>query len=646
MKNIFILKLGASNFRGQSWEDSYKENEVKISGRNKSGKSTRYAAWCWLMSSFTDPNNPANSKLFDDRVELSKDTPVASVWAVISIDGVEYRLERTAKAAFSRKRGTSDYEKKPSDEYSYLIDNITFNATEFRDWLTANIAPDDMMRFLLGGEFFVNQIFNDKKKARQIIERVVGEVTPEEMKGDYSAIAEDLKKYTLDEIDNKAANLAKGISQRLDEIPSLIQSCEHEIAEIEQVNFKETDNEIARLESAQNDCDKRLLDISERMRPQLESKAKAEHDKRMKQEVYDKAKTTYTQNLINEDNNLCADISRMEKSNAEKQARIAELQRMNATDEKQKAEYEQSVNELRDKAKEIESRKFSSTGVCPTCGQPIPQEMLDSEEANFKEAKKKEYDTVVSRGKEVKGWIENIDNTIAKRNEEIRTLETSFEDVEPLKQKLNALRTNDNVMPFEQTEQGKALQADIDAVVIPVVTIPENNEINAEKERIKAELVPLYERRGLISRLQRLKDNITALQTEQREKGAELAEYETQRELVKAYKQEQMEILSHKVNDGLKSSYIECWSQQKDGTMVADIVLKNAEGINFATANGASRIITTCDIQRFFCEKLGVSMPVFIDESSIIQTSNLPHFDGVQTFYLFCSDEPLKIETK
>jgi len=646
MKNIVILKLGASNFRGQNFEDSYKENEVRISGKNKSGKSTRYAAWCWLMSSFTDPNNPANSKLFDDRVELSKDTPVASVWAVISIDGVEYRLERTAKAAFSRKRGTSDWEKKPSDEYSYSIDNITFNATEFRDWLTANIAPDDMMRFLLGGEFFVNQIFNDKKKARQIIERVVGEVTPEEMQGNYSAIAEDLKKYTLDEIDNKAANLAKGISQRLDEIPSLIQSCEREIAEIEQVNFKENDNEITRLESAQNDCDKRLLDISERMRPQLEAKAKAEHDKQMKQEVYDKAKTTYTQNLINEDNNLCADISRMEKSNADKQARIAELQRMNATDEKQKAEYEQSVNELRDKAKEIESRKFSSTGVCPTCGQPLPQEMLDSEEAKFKEAQKKEYDTVISCGKEVKGWIENIDNTIAKRNEEIRTLETSFEDVEPLKQKLNALRTNDNVMPFEQTEQGKSLQADIDAVVIPSVTIPENNEINAEKERIKAELVPLYERRGLKSRLQRLKENITALQTEQREKGAELAEYETQRELVKAYKQEQMEILSRKVNDGLCFSRIEVWSKQKDGQLVPDLVLKDEQGVSFACTNNASRIVTTVDVQRFFCDRLGVNMPCWVDECAVVDDENMPRFDGTQMFYMFRADTSLKIETK
>lgn len=646
MKQIVILKLGASNFRGQNFEDSYKENEVRISGKNKSGKSTRYAAWCWLMSSFTDPNNPANSKLFDDRVELSKDTPVASVWAVISIDGVEYRLERTAKAAFSRKRGTNDWEKKSSDEYLYSIDNITFNATEFRDWLTANIAPDDMMRFLLGGEFFVNQIFNDKKKARQIIERVVGEVTPEEMKGDYSAIAEDLKKYTLDEIDNRAANLAKGISQRLDEIPSLIESCEREIAEIEQVNFKQTEEDIARLETAQNDCDKRMLDISERMRPQLEAKAKAEHDKRMKQEVYDKAKTTYTQCLIDEDNNLCADISRMEKSNADKQARIAELQRMNATDEKRKAEYEQSATELRDKAKEIESRKFSSTGVCPTCGQSLPQEMLEREESNFNGARKKEYDTIVARGKEVKGWIENINNTIAKRDEEIRALETSFEDVEPLKQKLNALRTNDNVMPFEQTEQGKALQADIDAVVIPTVTIPESNEINAEKERIKAELVPLYERRGLKSRLQRLKENIVALQTEQCEKGAELAHYETQRELVKAYKQEQMEILSRKVNDGLCFSRIEVWSKQKDGNMVPDLVLKDEQGVSFACTNNASRIVTTVDVQRFFCDRLGVNMPCWVDECAVVDDENMPRFDGTQMFYMFRADTSLKIETK
>ena len=364
----------------------------------------------------------------------------------------------------------------------------------------------------------------------------------------------------------------------------------------------------------------------------------------MKQEVYDKAKKVYTQGLIEEDNNLCLEISRIEKENAEKQERIATAMRMNATDEKRIAEYEKELDELRAKRDEFKSDVYDAVTVCPTCGRPLTEEMIEHNREEFEAQRRKLIERVVEQGKEISACIENIRNTINKRNEEIRYI--AIEDVEPLKQKLNALRTDDNIVPFELTEQGKTLQADIDAVVIPEVMMPEDAELKQKVSDIKQKLKALYMKKGLQSRIASLQNDIDELRCEQRDKGALLARYERQRQLVKEYKQEQMEILSHKVNDGLKSSYIECWSQQKDGQLVPDIVLKNSEGVNFATSNNASRLAVTADIQRFFCEKLGVSMPVFIDESSIIQTSNLPHFDGVQTFYLFCSDEPLKIETK
>jgi hypothetical protein len=107
-----------------------------------------------------------------------------------------------------------------------------------------------------------------------------------------------------------------------------------------------------------------------------------------------------------------------------------------------------------------------------------------------------------------------------------------------------------------------------------------------------------------------------------------------------------MESLSHKVNDGLKFSRIEVWSKQKDGTTVPDLVLKDAQGVSFACTNTASRITTTCDVQRFFCDRLGVNMPMFIDEVSVMNKENIPHYDGTQTFYLFCADTALKIESK
>ena len=380
------------------------------------------------------------------------------------------------------------------------------------------------------------------------------------------------------------------------------------------------------------------------MKPLLEEKANAEHDKQMKQAVYDKAKKTYMQGLIDEDNNLCLEISRIEKENAEKREKISSYMRMNATDEKRKAAYVQAIEDLRQERDNIKAEVFVGEEVCPTCGQPLTDAKKVEAILRFEEERSEKLRIVIERGKEVAGWVANIENTINKRNEEIKYI--VIEDVEPLKQKLNALRTDDSIVPFELTEQGKALQADIDAVVVPEVKMPEDAELKQKVADIKEKLKRLYMKKGLQSRLSSLKNDIDELRMEQREKGAELAKYERQRQLVKEYKQEQMEILSHKVNDGLKSSYIECWSQQKDGQLVPDIVLKNKDGVNFATSNNASRLAVTADIQRFFCEKLSVNMPVFIDESAIFSTGNLPHFDGVQTFYLFCSDEPLKIETK
>ena len=643
MKNIKIKELTISNFKGQNAHHVFGDIN-RVHGFNGSGKSTIIKAWNWLMCGQSDANTVANDNLFDNRQPITPDTPTASVEAVIDIDGVEYTLKRTATAAFTRKRGTSEMVKNTSDSYKYYVDNIEYNATEFRDFLTNNIAPDDMLKYVLSGEYFVNLVISDKKCARAIIEKTVGTVERSEMKGNYADIDELLQKFSPDQIEEQSKNLSKSIDARLNEIPTVISQKEAEIRDIEQTDFTAVQNEIDSLETEQKSVEAQIFDYAARMKPLLEAKANAERDKAMKQEVYDNAKKVYLQGLIDEDNNLCMEISRIEKENAEKRSRIAELHKMNEIDNEVKGQYEQKVGELRKKAEEIRTMEYDGDDVCPICGQPLPDTKKVEAILKFEESRKLKFDTVIAEGKEIAGYIDSIINSIKKRNEEIDSI--SFENAEPLKQKLNTLRTNDSIAPFELSEQGKTLQADIDAVVIPEVKMPEDAELKQKVADIKEKLKGLYMKKGLQSRLSSLKNDIDELRIEQREKGALLAQYERQRQLIKEYKQEQMEILSHKVNDGLNCSRIDVWSQQKDGTVVPDLVLKNSEGINFATANGASRIVTTCDIQRFFCEKLGVSMPVFIDESSIIQTSNLPHFDGVQTFYLFCSDEPLKIELK
>ena len=80
--------------------------------------------------------------------------------------------------------------------------------------------------------------------------------------------------------------------------------------------------------------------------------------------------------------------------------------------------------------------------------------------------------------------------------------------------------------------------------------------------------------------------------------------------------------------------------------MIADLVIKDAQGVAFAVTNNAARIVTTCDIQRFFCENLNINAPVWVDESSVLDSENLPSYEGSQMFYMFRADTPLTIESK
>lgn len=657
MKNIILKEITLENWRVQNAHYVFGDNENKISGRNKSGKSSIYAAWNWLLTGYTDANSPANSRLFDDRVEITPETPTATVKAVVEIDGETYTITRSATASFSRQRGTDKMVKNSSDEYKFYIDEIARSATAFKEWLNENIASDDMLRYVLDGQVFINLCFADKKKARQLIEKVVGTVSREEMKGDYTEIEEDLKRYTLDEIEERAKNMSSGINQRLNEIPSLIKSKETEIAEIEQTDFNAIEKEIGELEQRRSDLDRRMTDLTKRIQPQLDAKYKAEQERQMKVDVLDKAYSEWMrsfdarkQNLLNEINAIRQQNDKSKSVHDDAAQRRDRAQQQRETKTKLLENAQQKRLALLKERDDEKARVFdASTAVCPYCGHQLDGDKFQEEVNKFEEKRRLAINEIVVKGKATAEDIKRLEAEIKECESVINAPipEIIYQSTKELEQQVGDLASMDtSKTAFLATEQGKTLLADIESVVIPEVVMPKNDEIVAAKKEVNDHLTPLYERRGLKSRLQSLKEGIDVLRTEQKEKGAELAKYERQRQLVKDYKQEQMEILSHKVNDGLKFSRIECWSQQKDGTMIADLVIKDAQGVAFAVTNNAARIVTTCDIQRFFCENLNINAPVWVDESSVLDSENLPSYEGSQMFYMFRADTPLTIESK
>ena len=215
MRKIKIKSLRMSDWKAQNREVFFNDGITTISGKNGTGKSSVYKAFCWLLTGYTDPINVKNHELFDSSVELTQDTPIAVVSAVFDIDGTEVKIERSAKAAFRRERGTDTYVKAASDSYTFRIDDVEVSATDFNSFISDHFVYVDFLPYAIMGERFANLANTDKVKARKLLELIVGTISFDDVnKSDYSPIRADVEKYGIDVLRERYKGLMKPYKQR------------------------------------------------------------------------------------------------------------------------------------------------------------------------------------------------------------------------------------------------------------------------------------------------------------------------------------------------------------------------------------------------------------------------------------------------
>ena len=119
-----------------------------------------------------------------------------------------------------------------------------------------------------------------------------------------------------------------------------------------------------------------------------------------------------------------------------------------------------------------------------------------------------------------------------------------------------------------------------------------------------------------------------------------IAELEGQIFSAQAWLQERNEIVSFRINEKLEYSRIEMFSTQKNGETVSDCVVLNKQGVRMSSTNFSDRILINIDMQMLFMRKMGVRLPIWVDESAVFSSSNLPHREGYQMIFMFPSDSP------
>lgn len=652
MKQIFLKRIKLSNWKTKNLDVTFGK-VTRISAENEVGKSSLQQAWNWLFTSYTSAVYPKNHELFDNRVELSPETPIASVKAWLDIDGMEFTIEKTAQAKFTRKRGSNEWVKDSSDSYKVLIDDIETSATDFNAWIEHNICPTDMLVYCLEGSFFSVLAEDDKKKARKILEQIVGEITIDDFSGDYTLLVNDFAKgYSVEQIEERTKNQIKPIKDRMDKIPALIEDKERLVGEFEKEDYDSIERQIANTKEAIEKIDSDMLGIGESIKPilgernrildiinskalslQEQKKGYMEAYNAVRSELNGKIKGVSQRNLIVQNRNeqrKCnynLDCKNLEHFKAE----------LNSLEEYRK---ELAIN--RD---EVKARIFTDD-KCAYCGQELPLEELEKAKEKFNTIKQKELDAIVVLGKNTKQKIDDLKTRIS----ELQAIIDKGVDVEPMEDateyenKLAEIESK--FIPFEETEYAKERHAEIEALKDSMPELPtnDNDALMNTKKTLLNTLETLNRQLGGKDKANEIKAEISALKSELKDLGIEIARLEGFLAKCKEYIEERADIISNRINTQLIGCKIRMYETQKNGDIVPSCTIVSDKGVKFATQSNSARIKTNIAIQQMFLKHYYIALPIFVDECSVFSSSNLPQLEN-QTIYLFASDSPtLQVE--
>lgn len=652
MKKIIIKRIILSNFRGQNINVCFDSDKVFILGRNGIGKSSIIKGFNWLLSGFTASTENKNGNLYNNMETQNENSPLAEVEASILIDDLEFNIKRTAKCKFERKRGSDIYVKSNSDEYFVYIDSILYSTSDFNAWIERNICPLNMLTYCLNGEFFTTLAEDDKDKARKVLQNIIGEINDNDFKGDYSILFEMMKRYPIDELTNQTKNKIKPIKQRLEELPSLIESKQNDLAEYRQIDFDAILVEIEEKKKGIEDIDKAILGASESIKPLIDKRNKElieiedkKHELNMKLADFNIKQEELPNKLKQELKHIEEDNRKAQAFNANQQANIKRCKEAIANLEADIERYRSYREKLIDKRDEVVNLVFDDD-KCSYCGQTLPYDKLEEARSKFNDNKRDKINLIVEDGRNNNKRIEEAQSKIAELKKVLdqESIPMEIKNTAELEQAIK--EAIDTMIRFQDLDEYKDLEKEINELTENITKIPEhdNSSLITMKKKLIDDKEELDRKYGLVSKMKDIEKDIKELTAERKEHGIQLAKLEGLLSQIKEYEREKAKIISSRVNDLLQYSVIEMERLQKDGSKADSCTICRADGVKYSTVNDASRILIKADIQRMFNLYYGVSMPIWIDNASLIDKSSLPQYDECQMIYILNADSDLKIE--
>lgn len=659
---IKLLHLHLENFKGYKEEDFDFFDYTKVSGANGLGKSTLAAAYMWLFWNidYNLGSNP-NVRRKIDRKPVN-DVAVI-VEAMFDIDGKEVKAKKIQKRSF-KKDGSF------SDDNTYFINDAPKTLRDFNEYFDFNM---DVFKLCSNVNAFLAQ---KPKEMRQFLFGLVEDVSNLDVAQEFKELEELvplLEKYTVEELNamNKAS-IAK-ITKEQNGIPAAI---------AENKRYLIDDLDTAELELQRNALQEKVdsiraqLEDSERARMEWQKKSDDIMELQFKKSDMERAameklrrERTEIQNHIDAAEHMFGEIVRAHGA-AEKE--IDFLERENQKKTERKNELLEQWKRERQKTFSRENEQFTDITendlLCPTCGQPLPEELkkkkIAENEAN-REAfyKKKDAD----RERFLAGRKETMESINVRGKKLVSEINANIEKVAELKTAIEQYKADKVKYNKEKTDAMECLNA------LPAVPDMSNNqeyaqlclEINAKEEAMKAENTGANYRMVLSGQLKEaegeldtVKEKLQAVMknAEFEQRIADLednrlileqkkADCEKVMDLLNQLDEKKNSLLVDKINAYFQYVKWDLFSRAKNGSYRKDYCKPVIEGKDYGDdTNTGLEILARLDIAIAAQRATGICCPIFLDYGESIDSWRIPKGESQLIVLCRTDDLELKIE--
>ena len=663
MKKVTLKKLSVENYKKFEAREFDFAGRTEVSGRNRQGKTSLMDAYFDVLTGkLADGTLPNNIRRKVDGEEI--DDPVVRE-LVIDVDGTEYVVQKKTKKG------------KSSNTVEYYVNGIKRNKTEYMEILK-RIADPDTIAMCSNARVFLNEIQKATAKARETLGGIAGFsetqfraehpeyewIKNEGVEGDsieeiLKARRRELRKAKLD-VDDIAKQIRKEQGRQV-ECDETLPAQRDDLLDL----LKENEKQEKVLSDASREYDRISIELAglKRSRDALVEKAgksiKENHD-RITSLLY---------------------TLKSDKKNAENKLRLAEmdLEHANKGIERHKAALAQAKKKYTEVLKEkwdgdndltaIRGEEFDpAAAICPTCGQALPEEQVETakrkfefnkqsriakkleEKEQFEKNKRSKLEQITEDGNEASEGLKTANET--KKEAEVAIEATKKEIASLALEIAETEKEAEKPIPepdMSGDEEYKAVCDKISALEESINGIGngENDRVLLSNNRHSLE-VKLRDVEAKIktqtARLEEKANNLEALQEEQKKLSQKQANIQQKVDQLTEYSIEKNKALAAVINPHFKHFQFQFLDYTQDGEPM-ETCRMICNGIDYANGlNHSDRILCDIDLVMGLQELNDLRLPVWVDDTESVNSDRIPGLD-TQMILLKVSDGELNVKS-